>query len=178
MKVELTGKHLEITEPIREHVVNQLQKLNPFFHGREQDVLAHVVVTTEKSRQIAEIVVNWREHVLKATESGKDLYLVVSKVVDKLEKQARRTKDKTVKRKHLAESAATVAPAPDGDVQADPPPARIILAPPNQIKPMTADEAVLELDGDNQFVVFRDADTEMVSVLYKRRDGNYGLIQP
>jgi putative sigma-54 modulation protein len=179
MRIELTGKHLEITEAIREHVIGQLAKLDSFFQGRDSDVLAHVVVTVEKNRQIAEIVINWREHVLKATETGKDLYLVLSKTIDKLEKQARRVKDKTVKRKHLAESTAVVAPEPDGEVKAAPLPARVILAPSYQVKPMTPDEAVIALNQDHhQFIVFRDAETEFVSILYKRKDGNYGLIQP
>jgi putative sigma-54 modulation protein len=72
-----------------------------------------------------------------------------------------------------------VAPNPDGQLEATPPPVRIIPARRYSVKPMTAEEAALELSGRNdQFVVFRDADTDRLGVLYKRQDGNFGLIEP
>jgi len=72
-----------------------------------------------------------------------------------------------------------VAPTPDGQVQATPPPVRIIAARRYNVKPMTAEEAALSLSATNDhFLVFRDADTNRVGVLYKRQDGNFGLIEP
>ena len=178
MQVELTGKHLEITAPLREHVVAQLEKVNQFFKDK-QSASAHVVITVEKNRQIAEIMVTWREHVLKAQDSDKDLYQAINKAVEKIEKQARRMKEKVVSRKQHAKPTAEIAPEPDGAVDAAPLPPRIINVSPGTLKPMTPEEAMLTLDGDsNQFAVFRDAETERVMVLYKRADGNFGLMQP
>ncbi len=196
MQVEITGKHLEITASMREHLIAQLDKLNQFFKDK-QSASAHAVITVEKNRQIAEIMVTWREHVLKAQDSDKDLYQAINKAVDKIEKQARRMKEKVVSRKQHAKPTAEIAPEPDGAVDAAPlppgpppppppgagPPAplppRIINVSTETLKPMTPEEAVLTLDGDNnQFVVFRDAETERVMVLYKRADGNFGLMQP
>lgn len=177
MRIELTGRHIEVTPAIRQHVEGQLNKLK-FFKGKTT-ANAHVVVSVEKTRQKAEIVLNWRDHTLKATEADKDLYQAVSKAIDKLEKQAQRMKEKVVDRKHQAQPTATVAPEPYGEVAAAPLPPRIIPADNNNLKPMTPEEAVLSLNGDGtQFIVFLDSDNERVSVLYKRTDGNFGLIQP
>jgi putative sigma-54 modulation protein len=178
MKIELTGRHIEITPAIREHVEKQLGKLKQFFDGKIT-AKAHVVLTVEKKRQKAEIVFNWRDHVLKAATSDSDLYQAVNQAVEKLDKQAQKLKEKTITRRHHAQPFAAVAPAPEGSIAAAPLPPRIIPIDGNELKPMTAEEAVLSLNGDNsQFVVFRDAETEQVSVVYKRSDGNFGLIQP
>lgn len=178
MKIELTGRHIEVTPAIRQHVEGQLAKLK-FFNGKTT-ANAHVVVTVEKSRQKAEIVLNWRDHTLKAAETDKDLYQAVGKAVEKLEKQAQKIKEKGIDRRQQAQPTAAVAPEPDGEVAAAPLPPRIIAADNNNLKPMTPEEAVIELtqNSANQFIVFRDTDTEQVSVLYQRTDGNYGLIQP
>lgn len=177
MKVELTGKHIEITPAIRAHVENHLAKLAQFFKGKTVPQV-HVVVTVEKSRQKAEIVVNWREHTLTSKEIDKDLYQAVNKAIEKLEKQARRLKEKVVDRKQSAQKVSALAPEPDGDVAAAPLPPQIIVADNNELKPMTPEEAVLSLGENNtQFVVFRDVETENLGVIYKRADGNFGLIQ-
>lgn len=178
MQFELTGRHLEITPAIRDHVTAQLEKLDQYFKDK-QDAGAHIVLTVEKNRQIVEIVVTWRDHVLKAAAEDKDMYQAVGTAASKIEKQARRMKDRVVNRKQLAKPTAAVAPEPDGEVDAAPLPPQIIPINSGSLKPMTPEEAVITLNGDgNQFVVFQNAETERVSVLYKRADGNFGLIQP
>ena len=178
MRIELTGRHVEITPAIREHVETQLGKLKQFFGGK-MTANAHVVLTVEKNRQKAEIVFNWRDHTLKAATSDNDLYQAVNKAIEKLEKQAQRLKEKVVDRKHQAQPTAIVAPEPDGEVAAAPLPPQIIPNDNTNLKPMTPEEAVLSMNGDGtQFMVFRDSETERVSVVYKRADGNFGLIQP
>jgi putative sigma-54 modulation protein len=97
----------------------------------------------------------------------------------KIEKQAVKLKKKIIDRKQSGRSAARIAPEPDGHLEAMPRPPRIIAARRYPVKPMTAEEAALSLSGQrDQFVVFRDADTNNLCVLYRRKDGNYGLIEP
>lgn len=179
MKIEITGKHLDITPGIRAHVETHCKKLEPFFKDKTPPQV-HVVVTVEKARQKAEFVVSWREHTLTAKETDKDLYQAVNKAIEKLEKQCRRLKEKVVERKHSAQKAALIAPEPDGAVVAAAPlPPRIIIADSNNLKPMTPEEAILVMSGESsQFLVFRDTESENLSIIYKRADGNYGLIQP
>ena len=176
MNIELTGRHLEITQPLREHLESRFDKLRQFFDERES-AAAHVVLSVEKTRQQAEIIITWREHTLTAKETDKDLYQAIVKAVDKLEKQTRRLKDKAVKRQHTAAKIGIVAPEPEGEIPIEPLPPRIINVQPNDLKPMSIEEAVLLIKQQNsQFTVFRSVEAEQICVLYKRSDGNFGLI--
>ena len=106
------------------------------------------------------------------------MYLSLSQSIDKIEKQVLKLKNKIIDKSHkakkagtIADAATAVAPAPNGP--------RIIKTRRYAVKPMTAEEAAMQLDGDPLgFLVFRNADNERVSVLYSRKDGNYGLIEP
>lgn len=177
MRIEVTGRHVEVTPAIKSHVENELKKLSSMFP--DDAALAHFVVEVEKNRQKAEVVLTLGERTLTANIADKDLYLAITRVVQKIEKQALRLKEKRVDRRHNALKTAVVAPMPDGDVPAAPAPPVIVEANNYAVKPMTAEEAVIRLEADtNQFLVFRDAESESLSVIYKRNDGNYGLIQP
>jgi len=177
MRFEYTGRHVEVTPAIRRHVQEQFRKLEHIFNGTNARV--HVILAVEKNRQTGEVVVNWRDHTLTATDTNADMYMALSRAVEKIEKQALKLKKKIIDRKHGARKTSAVAPTPDGQVQATPPPVRIIAARRYNVKPMTAEEAALSLSATNDhFVVFRDADTNRVGVLYKRQDGNFGLIEP
>jgi ribosome hibernation promoting factor len=97
----------------------------------------------------------------------------------KIEKQAVKLKKKIIDRSQSGKSTSRVAPPPDGHVVATPHPPRIVPARRYAVKPMTAEEAAMRLSGEtDQFLVFRDADTSRLGVIYKRSDGNYGLIEP
>jgi putative sigma-54 modulation protein len=178
MKFEYTGRHIEVTPAIRSHVEDQFRKLNHIFvNGTEPRV--HVILEVEKNRQIGELVVHWRDHTLTATDTNADMYMALSRAVGKIEKQALKLKKRIIDRKHTARKTSSVAPNPDGQIEATPLPVRIIAARRYAVKPMTAEEAAMELsDRTDQFVVFRDADTNRLGVLYKRQDGNFGLIEP
>ena len=177
MTFEYTGRHVDVTPAIRRHVEEQFRKLDNIFNGTEPRV--HVIVEVEKNRQIGEIVVTWRDHTLTAKDTNADMYMALTRAVDKIEKQALKLKKRIIDRKQHARKTSVVAPNPDGQLEATPPPVRIITARRYSVKPMTAEEAALDLSGrTDQFVVFRDADTNRLGVLYKRQDGNFGLIEP
>jgi putative sigma-54 modulation protein len=178
MKFEYTGRHVEVSPAIRRHVEDHFKKLDHIFNG-DTTLSTHVIIDVEKNRQIGEIVVNWRDHTLTATDTNADMYMALTRAMAKIEKQALKLKKKIIHRKQGAKSAASVAPEPDGAVEATPRPPRIIPARRYAVKPMTAEEASLRLSGEpDQFLVFRDADTQRLGVIYKRKDGNYGLIEP
>lgn len=177
MTFEYTGRHVEVTPAIRSHVEEQFRKLHNIFNGTEPRV--HVIVEVEKNRQIGEIIVHWREHTLTATDTNADMYMALSRAVGKIQKQALKIKKKIIDRKHNSPKTSSAAPAPDGHVKAAPAPVKIINASRYSVKPMTAEEAALDLSSkQDSFIVFRDADTSRVGVLYKRQDGNFGLIEP
>ena len=177
MEFEYTGRHVDVTPAIRAHVEDHFQKLEHIFN--DSTARAHVIIEVEKNRQIGEVLVHWREHTLTATDTNADMYQALTRAIAKIEKQALKLKKKIIDRKQGAKSAGAVAPQPDGQLEASPAGPRIIAARRYSVKPMTAEEAALQLSGESeQFLVFRDADTGRIGVLYKRKDNNFGLIEP
>ena len=177
MRFEYTGRHLEVTAPIRKHVEAHFKKLAHVFN--DTSASTHTVIAVEKNRQIAEVIVHWRDHTLTAKDINNDMYMALTRAIGKIEKQALKLKKKIIDRKQGARRTSAVAPEPDGRLEATPRPPRIIAARRYSVKPMTAEEAALRLSSEpDQFVVFRDADTDRLGVLYKRKDGNFGLIEP
>lgn len=178
MKFEYTGRHIEVTPALRSHVEDHFQKLDQIF--TDSTASAHVIIEVEKNRQIGEVLVHWGQHTLTATDTNADMYLALSRAIGKIEKQARKIRNKIIDRKQGAKRISAVAPQPDGkEVPAAPGAPRVIAARRYTVKPMTTEEAALRLsDEADQFIVFRDADTDRLGVLYKRKDGNYGLIEP
>jgi ribosome hibernation promoting factor len=189
MDFEYTGRHIDVTPALRAHVEEHFGKVALLFENAST-ARAHVIIDVVKNRHIAEILLHWREHTLTAKDTNADMYQALTRCIDKIEKQALKLKKKIIERKQDAVPLSAVAPDTSPDegaaaaAEAAPESAgrrggRIIAARRYKVKPMTAEEAVMSLadDGD-QFVVFRDSDTDRLSVLYKRKDGNYGLIQP
>ncbi len=177
MTFEYTGRHVEVTPAIRQHVEEQFKKLEHLFDG--DGLHAHIILAVEKNRHTGEVVMHWRDHTLTAKDTNGDMYMALSRAISKIEKQASKLKKKTIDRRHSSAKTSIAVSNPDGQVKAAPLPVRIINARRYNVKPMTAEEAALELTGrTDSFVVFRDADTSRVGVLYKRQDGNFGLIEP
>ena len=177
MRFEYTGRHVEVSPAIRSHVEDHFKKLEHIFDGTT--AWTHVIIDVEKNRHIGELIVHWRDHTLTAKDINADMYMALTRAIAKIEKQALKLKKKIIDRKQGARRTAAVAPVPDGKLDATPRPPRIMAARRYSIKPMTAEEAALQLSSEtDQFIVFRDADTNRVGVLYKRADGNFGLIEP
>ena len=177
MKFEYTGRHVEVSPAIRRHVEDHFKKLDHVFNG-DSTLSTHVIIDVEKNRQIGEIIVYWRDYTLTAKDTNADMYMALTRAMAKIEKQAVKLKKKIIDRKKSGKSVSRVAPQPDGHLEATPRPPRIIPARRYVVKPMTAEEAALRLSDEDQFLVFRDADTSRLGVIYKRKDGNYGLIEP
>lgn len=178
MKFEYTGRHIEVTPALRSHVEDHFERIGHLFDGGDNK--AHVIIEVEKGRHRSEIVVNWRKEVLTANTKNSDMYQSLSQTIDKIEKQALKLKNKIKDKQQKAKKVSEVVPAIGEEevVPEEPSAPRIINSKTYAVKPMTAEEAVLHLaDEENQFLVFRNAETDTVSVVYKRKDGNYGLIE-
>lgn len=180
MNIEYTGRSYQIDDRVRAYAEDKLAKIAKFV---QEPVEVRVTLETEKHRQIAEIHVHHRLGVLQATEETGDMYDAINLAVDKVEKQARRSTRKMIDKRRRADrvngrEAWPLAVVERASVGAGGPP-RVIRSTRLQIKPMSIEEAALQLDGaKNDFVVFRDAASDRISVLYKRKDNNYGLIAP
>ncbi|HEX8071323.1 MAG TPA: ribosome-associated translation inhibitor RaiA [Pyrinomonadaceae bacterium] len=176
MKFEYTGRHVDVTPALRRHVEEHFSKIDQIFN--DTTASAHVIMEVEKNRHMGEILVHWRGETLTARDINADMYQALTRAIAKIEKQAVKLKKKLIDRKQQARPLATLAPD-NGRVEAASNAPRIINARRYTVKPMTPEEAALRLSEEaNQFLVFRDSDTNRVGVIYKRKDGNYGLIEP
>ena len=177
MEFEFTGRHTDITPAIEQLARKELGKLDKMLDSAP--MRAHVTVSSEKHRKRTEIVVYWRDSVFTAVGENTDVGQSVTSAAQRVAKQALRLKEKFQTRKRGRASLKEVAPVPGGSIPAAPAAVRIIAARRYIVKPMTAEEAALRLSEESdQFLVFRDADTNRVGVIYQRKDGNYGLIEP
>ena len=176
MKFEYTGRHIDVTPAMKTHVEEHFDRIKHLF-GRE-DNRAHVIIEVEREQHRSEIVVKWRNQVLTATSTVTDMYHSLSQTIQKIEKQALKLKNKIIDKSHKAKSASEVAPVIDEVVPESSEP-EIITEEAYETKPMSIEEAAAELEADDDyFLVFRDSADERVAVMYKRKDGNFGLIQP
>lgn len=181
MKYEYTGRHIEVTPALRSHVEEHFERINHLFDDNGRS--AHIIIEVEHGgNHRSEIIVKWRDRTLTATTGNSDMYKSLTQTIEKIKKQALRSKDKIIDKHQKAKKVSTViAPAiTDEETVSAAESPEIIASESYAVKPMTEDEAVLQLnDEENQFLVFRNADAkERVSIIYKRKDGNYGLIQP
>lgn len=178
MKFEYTGRHLDVTPALRTHVEEHFVKFAHLFDGNG-DYNAHVIIEVERGMHRSEIVIKWHDQILTATTNVSDMYQSLSQTIDKIGKQALKLKNKIKDKHQKAVKISTVTPPVDEIIPADGTP-EIISSTNYPVKPMTAEEAVLRLNEqqENQFLVFRNSLDERISVIFKRKDGNYGLIEP
>ncbi len=172
MPITITGRHIEITDPIRDYVTEKIGRACKYL---DKISSAHVTVAVEKYRHIVEVVVQSHGATLHAKEETHDMYSAIDLVLDKIEIQAKRLKDRIKDHKHAIE--ATGGAEPEEEVA--PPRARVFVAETFAPKPLSIDEAVEDLQGRPEvFLVFHNAKNGLVNVIYKRGDGNFGLVQP
>lgn len=189
MRLELTGRHLAITPALRKLVEQRLSQILRMLN--DSAVSAQVVLTREKSRYQAEVTLHARgEHFLHAASTGHDVAVAVNAAAAKIDRQVEKLRGKWNGRKRRGSSAGRGGPLTgsgfDGSQAAVPIEAgldarqiRIIRARRYAVKPMSIDEAALEVTGRaDAFLVFRNAATDTINVLFRRPDGNLGLIEP
>ena len=174
MRLDITGRHVEITAPVRQLITKRLSRLERLLN--DAAVSAIITLTKEKYRLRTEMAVHTKgDHVLRGDGEGNAWPISIRQATEKVEQQAQKLKGKWNGRKRKG-AAARVVPAPSGEA---PPTPRIIKASRYAVKPMSVEDAALRVDGDGEaFVVFRNADTDAVTILYRRKDGNLGLIEP
>lgn len=177
MNIEFVGRHVDLTDELRAFTAKKLGKVSKFL---EEPVDIRFILEEEKHRQIAELHIAHRFGVLQAKEEAESLQEAINLVVEKTEKQARRSKRKHLDRRRRPENHAWPMEVLDNEsLRGENPQPRIVESTRIHIKPMSIDEAALQLESSNDgFIVFRDPASDKVSVLYKRRDQNYGLITP
>ena len=175
MQTSVTFKNLESSENLKSYAKEKLDRFDKFLYNPAE---ANVVLTVEKFRHIAEINVTGDRLNINGKEETNDMYSAIDMVLDKLEKQIKKTKAKT--REHRGASKSRAMDILDEGIKNDEEDIERRLVIKNiEYKPMDIEEAMMQMDlvSDN-FIVFTDSRTDRVNVLYRRKDGHYGLIQP
>jgi putative sigma-54 modulation protein len=193
MRLDITGRHVEITPPLRQLIDKRLTKLTRLLN--DSVISAQVILTKEKYRHRTEIVIHARgDHMMRGLGEGNAWPLSLRQAAVKVEQQAQKLKGKWTERKRgetrrrvprgaraaQADGDQALTGGPEAGARIDAEKGRrVVRATRYAIKPMSLEDAALRVDeGPESFVVFRNADTEAVSILYRRKDGNLGLIEP
>ena len=177
MRLQVKGKNVEVTDAIRSYAEAKLAKLERHLNDptRVEVELAVERNPSIADNQVAEATVWTKAPVLRARESSTDMKASIDQLADKLQRQVQRYKSKRRRRNNRHDSPAE-EPIP---VVADEGEPVIVKSKQFPVGPMTPEEAVLQLElVGHDFFVFQSADTDVVNVVYRRRDGNYGLIEP
>ena len=178
MNVEITGRHVLITPAIRTYLLKRLRK---FVKILGDDISFHVIVDVGKERQTAEILLKSKLLDLTGKGESDDMYNSIGRAIEKIERQALKHKSKLIEGKRQRAKAKSAAIK----MGVGEPTARTLAQRTNGIqeeeahrKPMAVEEAVIELNhSEYPFIVFRNADSGAVNVLYRRKDGSIGLIR-
>lgn len=176
MKININGKGIKIGDQLQLRIEEKLGKFNRFFGD---EALAAVKVRPEKDQKCIEVTLKIQKHYYRAECVADDVFTALDMAVDVLEGQIRKHKTKIEKKIHdyayMKEYLKTQVPAA-GEIAEEP---KIIKRKSFDISPMDPDEAVLQMEMlGHSFLLYLDMDTDKVCVVYKRKDGNYGLIEP
>lgn len=172
MKVTVVTKNIELTPALKDMVEKKVSKLDKYF---ESDVNAKATLSVQKNRHRIEVAIPFNGILLRAEEMTEDMYKSIDKVEEKLERQIRKQRTKLARKHNNSLKFSELA----ADVQEDEHQGEVVKTKKFAVKPMDVEEAILQMEliGHN-FFVYKDAETNEISVLYKRKDGDYGLLEP
>lgn len=172
MRISISGKNMEVSDYLYDLINKKVMKLERYF---PENTVASVTMAVEKNRHIVEVTIPFDGGIIRSEEVTGDMYASIDKVVAKLEKQI--IKHRTKLEKSLREEAFSMGAVDYSEYDSEPD-ARLVKVKSFEMKPMTVDEAMLQLDLlGHSFFMFRNAQTDEINVLYKRKDGNFGLIE-
>jgi putative sigma-54 modulation protein len=177
MKLTYTGRQVELAPAQWQKIEARAAKLAKLLDGKEEQE-AHVILGLERGRHTAEITLNYFNHSLVGAAESPDMFTAIFSAIEKMEKQAIKVRakwrdTKRTPREPAAEPAeAAVEPAARQNGAR-----RVYRVEEDQSKPMTLDEAILEMENDRDYLVYRDAGSDRLSVLMRRRDGHFDLVE-
>ena len=173
MRFTISGKNLELTPRLQDMVISKLSKLERYF---QDDTEVQVTLSVEKDRQKIEVTIPMKGTTIRAEEISQDMYASIDMVQETIERQLRRHKHRLIDR---YKSGFTPAYLEEPSDEEDDDSIRIIRTKHFALKPMDPEEACLQMEMlGHSFYMFRDSETDQVCVVYKRKNGSYGLIEP
>ena len=184
MDILIKGRNIPVTEALERYAWEKVERVARFFDDERTASRAEVELIHERNRavsepEVAEATLFINGSVLKASEASEDMYASIDRMSDKLERQVKRFRGRQIDRwqgqlKNRPDETQPFVVEEEEEIET-----RIVRTKQFQMKPMGAEEAVLQLELlDHDFYVFTSADTGDINVVYRRRDGDYGLIEP
>ena len=176
MQVSVTFRNTGSESWFKDYVTERLSKIQKYI---DKPVEAHVVLSVEKFRNVAEVNIMAKGINLVGKEEAKDMQLAIDNVIDKIERQIKKHKEKS--RDHKAGTNRTEEKGGPREASVgfeEESRARVVETRKVVLKPMSLEEAMIEMEGSrNRFVIYRDAQSENISVIYRREDGNFALLE-
>ena len=182
-EIDISGRNMEITDRLNDYVTKKVSKLDRYLNDIQE---AHVELAFAKSarsaadRQVAQLTIRGKGFILRSEERADDIYAALDTALDKMQRRIERYKGKRNRGRGDGRSAAEVVQMPELEEGEEPETPRIVRRKQFVISPMDEAEAIEQMNllGHEDFFVFYNAATNAVNVLYARRDGTYGLIEP
>lgn len=172
MEYVIRGEKIQITEAIKSYLKEKIGKLDKYFQNPEQ-VKANILVRIRGKEQIVEVTIPIKKIVLRCEERDEDLYKAIDLVSDKLERQLRKNKTKILKQKKDVVKNISLDTIEPLDTNS-----KIVKRKQIEMKPMNEEEAILQMElVDHDFFVYKDTETKSINIVYKRKDGEYGIIE-
>lgn len=173
MNINIRGDKMAVTDAIKTYIKEKIAKLDKYF-DEPSTIDAHVLIRSKNNKDTIEVTIPAKGFTLRAEESNDDLYAAIDNVQEVLERQIRKNKTRLNSRKNEVPDISFTYIDVDIEEEDD---SQIVKRKTIETKPMSEEEAILQMELlGHDFFVYKDADEECVAVLYKRKDGNYGII--
>ena len=172
MRITITGKNMEITDSLRSAVEDRLSKLDRFF---AKDTEVHVTLSMEKERKKIEVTIPVKGSIIRSEQESNDMYVSIDLVEEVIERQLKKYKNKIIDKKQNAVSFKQEFVEKEFEDEE----VNIIRTKQFEPKPMYPEDACVQMELlGHSFFAFLNAETDLISVVYKRKDGAYGLLEP
>lgn len=170
MHIDITFKNVDPSEALKDYASKRLSKIGKYIDRPSE---AHVILSVEKIRHKAEVTLNADGVIINAMEITEDLYAAIDMVMDKVERQVKKHKEKLQDRKGANRVVLEAAPVVEEPQQ------RVIREKDYFVKPMSVEEAALQIGiSGKEFIIFQNTDSKQINLIYKRNDGDLGVVEP
>ncbi len=177
MKISIRGDKIKVTDSMNNYVTEKLKKIDKYLDNPDE-VKANVVVKIEKTGQKVEITIPLKTFILRAEETGEDIYAAVDVITDKIERQIRKNKTKLASQAKKTRDVKGFAFSSIEEIKDDEEDNKIVKRKKIGVKPMSEEEAILQMElVDHDFYLFMDEETMKPKLVYKRKDDQYGIIE-
>ena len=175
MEIIIRGDKIKVTDAMKDYAIDKLSKLDKYLENSEK-VRANIMVKVKGHEDTVEITIPLKSFILRSEETQEDFYAAIDKTIDKLERQVRKNKTKLMQKQTKQDFDFNFASFEEEQEEKDS--TKIVKRKTIEVKPMDAEEAILQMEFlGNQFYMYKDAETGESAVVYKRNDGNYGVIE-